>query len=76
LKEVVGSITVEDVAKKGLITGAWAGGLLGLLTGAAFLWIPGFGPLIVASLYRRECYPRRFMQSLLRVLSWKSFCLL
>jgi hypothetical protein len=47
-KEVVGYITVEDVAKKGLITGAWAGGLLGLLTGVAFLWIPGFGPLIVA----------------------------
>ena len=47
-KEVVGYITVEDVAKKGLITGAWASGLLGLLTGAAFLWIPGFGPLIAA----------------------------
>jgi uncharacterized membrane protein len=47
-KEVVGYITVEDVAKKGLTTGAWAGGLLGLLTGAAFLWVPGFGPLIVA----------------------------
>jgi hypothetical protein len=47
-KEVVGYITVEDVAKKGLITGAWAGGLLGSLAGAAFLWIPGFGPLIVA----------------------------
>jgi Heat induced stress protein YflT domain len=47
-KEVVGYISVEDIAKRGLITGAWAGGLLGLLTGAAFLWIPGFGPLIVA----------------------------
>jgi hypothetical protein len=47
-KDVVGYITVEDIAKKGLTTGAWAGGLLGLLTGAAFLWIPGFGPLMVA----------------------------
>jgi hypothetical protein len=47
-KEVVGYISVEDVAQEGLITGAWAGGLLGLLAGAAFLWIPGFGPLIVA----------------------------
>jgi len=46
-KEVVGYITVEDVARKGLITGAWAGGLLSLLAGAAFLWIPGFGPLVV-----------------------------
>jgi hypothetical protein len=47
-KEVVGYITVADVAQKGLITGAWAGGLLSLLAGAAFLWIPGFGPLVVA----------------------------
>jgi hypothetical protein len=47
-REVVGYVTVEDIAQKGLSTGAWAGGLLGLLTGAAFLWIPGFGPLIVA----------------------------
>jgi hypothetical protein len=30
------------------MTGAWLGGLLGLLTGVAFMWIPGFGPLIVA----------------------------
>jgi hypothetical protein len=47
-REVVGYITVEDVAKKGLITGTWAGGLLSMLAGAAFLWIPGFGPLMVA----------------------------
>jgi hypothetical protein len=47
-KEVVGYVTVKDVAQKGLITGAWAGGLLSLLAGAAFLWIPGFGHLIVA----------------------------
>jgi hypothetical protein len=36
-KQVVGYITAEDVAQKSLITGAWAGGLLGLLAGAAFL---------------------------------------
>src|SRR5919197_5614620 len=35
-KEVVGYITVADVAQKGFITGAWAGGLLSLLAGAAF----------------------------------------
>lgn len=26
----------------------WMGGLFGLLTGAAFMWLPDFGPLIVA----------------------------
>ena len=47
-KEVVGYVTVADVAQRGLITGAWAGGLLSTLAGVAFLWIPGFGPLLVA----------------------------
>jgi hypothetical protein len=47
-KEVVGYVTVADVAHRGLITGAWAGGLLSTLAGVAFLWIPGFGPLLVA----------------------------
>jgi Heat induced stress protein YflT domain len=47
-KEVVGYVTVTDVAQRGLITGAWAGGLVSLLAGVAFLWIPGFGPLLVA----------------------------
>ena len=26
----------------------WAGGIFGVLVGAAFIWVPGFGPLIVA----------------------------
>jgi hypothetical protein len=47
-KEVVGYVTVADMAQRGLITGAWAGGLVSLLAGVAFLWIPGFGPLVVA----------------------------
>jgi Heat induced stress protein YflT domain len=47
-REVVGYVTVRDMAQSGLITGAWTGGLLSLLAGVAFLWIPGFGPLIVA----------------------------
>jgi hypothetical protein len=47
-KEVVEYITVEGESQKGLITGAWAGGLLSMLAGVAFLWIPEFGPLIVA----------------------------
>jgi len=47
-KEVHGFITTGDVAKSGAGTGAWAGGLFGLLMGAAFIWMPGFGPLVVA----------------------------
>jgi hypothetical protein len=47
-KEVHGYITAGDVAKGGASTGAWVGGLFGLLIGAAFIWVPGFGPLLVA----------------------------
>lgn len=47
-KRVHGYVTAGDVAKSGAGIGAWAGGLFGLLVGAAFLWVPGFGPLIVA----------------------------
>jgi len=37
----------DDLSVRGAATGAWIGGLLSLLIGAAFLWIPGFGPLLV-----------------------------
>jgi len=47
-KEVHGYVTVGDIAKSGAGTGAWVGGLFGLLIGAAFIWVPGFGPLVVA----------------------------
>jgi hypothetical protein len=47
-REVHGYVTAGDVAKGGAGTGAWLGGFFGLLFGAAFLWIPGFGPLFVA----------------------------
>jgi len=47
-KEVHGYITAGDVARKGAVAGAWVGGLFGLLVGAAFLWVPGFGPLVIA----------------------------
>ncbi|MCA9933701.1 MAG: DUF1269 domain-containing protein [Ardenticatenaceae bacterium] len=47
-KEVHGFITTGDVAKAGAGTGAWMGGLFGILIGAAFIWVPGFGPLFVA----------------------------
>jgi hypothetical protein len=38
----------NDMAPYGAATGAWVGGLLGVLAGAAFLWLPGFRPLLVA----------------------------
>lgn len=47
-KEIQGYITAGDVAMRGAGTGAWVGGLFGLLVGAAFIWVPGFGPLLVA----------------------------
>jgi hypothetical protein len=47
-KEIQGYITAGDVAMSGAGTGAWMGGLFGLLIGAAFIWAPGFGPLLVA----------------------------
>jgi uncharacterized membrane protein len=47
-KQVHGFITAGDVAARGASSGAWMGGLFGLLVGAAFIWVPGFGPLFVA----------------------------
>ncbi|MCA9905172.1 MAG: DUF1269 domain-containing protein [Anaerolineae bacterium] len=47
-KQVHGFVTTGDVAKEGAVTGGWVGGLFGLLVGAAFVWVPGFGPLLVA----------------------------
>src|SRR5262249_51196623 len=37
----------DDLSVRGAVTGAWIGGLLSLLIGSAFLWLPGFGPLLV-----------------------------
>jgi hypothetical protein len=47
-KKIHGFVTSCDVAKASAHTGAWVGGIFGLLVGAAFLWVPGVGPLIVA----------------------------
>lgn len=44
---VNGFVTTGDVAGPAAATGAWVGGLFGLLTGAAMLFIPGVGPLVV-----------------------------
>jgi hypothetical protein len=35
-------------------TGAFFGGIFGLLAGAAFVWAPGFGPLVVAGTIAAE----------------------
>jgi hypothetical protein len=48
VKEVHGFLTTKDVAKSGAKGGAWVGGIFGLLVGAAFIWVPGVGPLLVA----------------------------
>ena len=45
--QVHGFITTGDVAKTGAKTGAWAGGLFGVLSGTALLFIPGVGALVV-----------------------------
>jgi hypothetical protein len=47
-KQVHGYVTMGDVAANSALTGAWVGGLFGVLVGAAFIWVPGFGPLLVA----------------------------
>jgi hypothetical protein len=47
-KKIHGFVTSCDVAKSSARTGAWLGGIFGLLVGAAFLWVPGVGPLVVA----------------------------
>ena len=47
-KKVHGYVTACDTSKAGAKSGAWFGGLFGVLVGAGFLWIPGVGPLLVA----------------------------
>src|SRR5262245_20839475 len=47
-KKVHGFVTSCDVAKASARSGAWVGGIFGLLVGAAFVWVPGVGPLVVA----------------------------
>jgi hypothetical protein len=43
-KEVHGYMSAGDVAKAGANTGRWFGGIFILLVGAAFIWVPSFGP--------------------------------
>jgi hypothetical protein len=44
---VNGFVTTGDIAGPSAATGAWVGGLFGLLAGSALLFVPGAGPLIV-----------------------------
>jgi hypothetical protein len=44
---VNGFVTTGDVAGPSAATGAWVGGLFGVLSGTALLFIPGAGPLVV-----------------------------
>ncbi|MBV8115359.1 MAG: DUF3341 domain-containing protein [Silvibacterium sp.] len=47
-EHVVGYYTTGDRMKYWGSMGAFWGGLWGLLVGAAFFWVPGVGPLLVA----------------------------
>jgi len=43
-----GFITTGDIANSGVGTGAWFGGIFGLLFGAALIWVPAVGPMLIA----------------------------
>jgi uncharacterized membrane protein len=47
-EEPVGFVSTSDYATAAAATGAWFGGLFGLCIGAAFLILPGLGPVVVA----------------------------
>ncbi len=47
-EEPVGFVSARDYATAGAATGAWFGGLFGLCVGAAFLILPGVGPVVIA----------------------------
>ena len=47
-EQVHGFVTTGDGAAVGASSGAWWGGLFGLLLGVAVLWIPGVGPIFAA----------------------------
>lgn len=47
-REIRGFVSTGDVARRGAGMGGWMGGIFGLLIGAALVWVPGFGPLVIA----------------------------
>ena len=48
IEKPIGFVPTGTVAREGAMVGAWTGGIFGLLIGAAFLILPGVGPVIVA----------------------------
>jgi hypothetical protein len=48
VEKPLGFVTTGTVAGEGAKVGAWTGGIFGLLVGAAFLILPGFGPVVIA----------------------------
>jgi hypothetical protein len=48
VEQPLGFVTTGTVAGDGAKVGAWTGGLFGLLFGAAFLIVPGIGPVVIA----------------------------
>jgi hypothetical protein len=44
---ITGFVTTGDIAGPSAATGAWVGGLFGVLAGTALLFVPGAGPVIV-----------------------------
>ena len=48
VEQPLGFVTTGTVAGAGAQVGAWTGGLFGLLVGAAFLILPGVGPVVIA----------------------------
>lgn len=47
-RDIRGFISTGDVARHGAGIGGWIGGIFGVLVGAALIWVPGFGPMLVA----------------------------
>ncbi|MVF23930.1 hypothetical protein EVC37_20285 [Methylocaldum sp. BRCS4] len=46
-REVHGIATIGDMAKHGASIGTWTGGLFGVLVGAALVWVPGGGSILI-----------------------------
>ena len=48
IEKPIGFLATGSVASDGARLGAWTGGFFGILVGAAFLIVPGVGPLVIA----------------------------